>query len=72
MISLTLKEIAEAVDGKIIGNVDALINDVITDSRKIKDGDLFVAIKGDTFDGHNFIEKALNDGAVCAFLVLKQ
>ena len=67
MISLTLKEIAEAVDGKIIGNVDASVNDITTDSRKIKEGDLFVAIKGDTFDGHNFIEKSLNAGAVCTF-----
>ena len=34
-----------------------------TDSRKIKPGDTFVAIKGLTVDGHDFIEKAIELGA---------
>ncbi len=34
-----------------------------TDSRLVKDGDIFVAVKGTVFDGHNFIDQALENGA---------
>ena len=34
-----------------------------TDSRKVKKGDIFVAIKGNTVDGHDYIEKAIENGA---------
>ncbi|NBO18114.1 MAG: UDP-N-acetylmuramoyl-tripeptide--D-alanyl-D-alanine ligase [Proteobacteria bacterium] len=36
------------------------------DSRKVQPGDLFVAIKGDVFDGHDFVKDALAKGAVAA------
>ncbi|PIS22459.1 UDP-N-acetylmuramoyl-tripeptide--D-alanyl-D-alanine ligase, partial [candidate division WWE3 bacterium CG08_land_8_20_14_0_20_41_10] len=36
---------------------------VCTDNRLIKPGDYFVAIKGENFDGHNFIDSALQKGA---------
>jgi UDP-N-acetylmuramoyl-tripeptide--D-alanyl-D-alanine ligase len=35
-----------------------------TDSRDVKPGDLFIALKGDRFDGHDFVEAALRQGAV--------
>ncbi len=38
------------------------------DTRTIKDGDIFVAIRGDQFDGHNFVEKAFSLGAVAALV----
>ena len=34
-----------------------------TDSRKVKKGDTFIAIKGNTVDGHDYIEKAIENGA---------
>ena len=37
--------------------------DLITDSRKIKQGDTFIAIKGIDNDGHNYIEQAIKNGA---------
>ena len=40
------------------------INDVQIDSRKIKSGTLFIAVKGVAFDGHQFIDKAIEAGAV--------
>ncbi|NOZ55732.1 MAG: UDP-N-acetylmuramoyl-tripeptide--D-alanyl-D-alanine ligase [Calditrichaeota bacterium] len=39
---------------------------VSTDSRKIRSGDLFVALRGERFDGHEFVETALQRGAVAA------
>jgi len=39
---------------------------VCTDSREIRPGDLFVALKGDRFDGHDFVATAVRRGAVAA------
>ncbi len=38
---------------------------VSTDTRTIAEGDIFVALKGDVFDGHAFLEKAIDNGARC-------
>ena len=39
---------------------------VTTDSRAVQPGELFVALRGDRFDGHQFVETALNQGAIAA------
>ena len=39
------------------------IKDIVIDSRKLKKGDLFIAIKGKNYDGHDFIEDAILKGA---------
>ena len=44
------------------------ITGVSTDSREIKNGDLYLAIKGDRFDGHQFLDQALLNGAVAALV----
>ena len=46
------------------GNIDVEIKDVNIDSRKIKDGHLFIAMKGTQVDGHKFINKAIELGVV--------
>lgn len=48
---------------KIYGNTDVLINEIQFDSRKIKAKDVFVAQKGLLFDGSQFIDKAIENGA---------
>ena len=48
---------------EIYGNTDVVINNIQFDSRLVQKNDLFVAQKGVTVDGHQFIEKALNLGA---------
>ena len=69
MKPFTLEEIAIACGGKYIGD-EALKQNTITsverDSRAIKKGSLFLAIKGERVDGHDFIEKCYDAGAVCA------
>src|SRR3989304_7234297 len=66
---LTIEEIIKATGGKILhGSYVLPVSGISIDSRTIKDGELFVAIKGDVFDGHNFIEDAMKKGA-CGALV---
>ncbi|MBR2616460.1 MAG: UDP-N-acetylmuramoyl-tripeptide--D-alanyl-D-alanine ligase [Clostridia bacterium] len=52
---LTLSEIAHAVGGALHGNGDTVIHGVSTDSRRIGEGDIFIALRGERFDGHDFI-----------------
>lgn len=49
---------------RFYGDEDLDISRIIFDSREVKKGDLFVAIKGTEADGHGFIEKAISAGAV--------
>ena len=48
----------------VTGRTDVEVKDVQTDSRKITDGSLFIAIRGVNVDGHQFIEKVVANGAV--------
>lgn len=46
------------------GSTDVAINSIDFDSRKVSMNDVFVAIRGTLSDGHDFIEKAINQGAI--------
>src|SRR3989338_4527664 len=60
----TVRDILGAVKGKLLsGNPDEILTGISTDTRKIKNAELFVAIKGDKFDGHSFILDAVSKGA---------
>ncbi len=48
---------------KVIGHTNHEIAGIQLDSRKIQEGHLFIAIKGELVDGHDFIEKAIGQGA---------
>ncbi len=48
----------------LLGKLDIVINKIQYDSRKITKGDLFVAIKGEASDGHDFINSAIEKGAI--------
>lgn len=60
-----LSDIASIVRGELHG-LDAEIHGIATDSRSISAGSLFVALKGEKFDGHDFIEDAFHHGATAA------
>ena len=64
MIKLRVKDILDATGGSLIaGNRDSFINGISTDSRGIKKGELFFALKGPRFDGNKFVRDALSKGA---------
>lgn len=72
MIPLTLTDIAQATRGTIVNGAakDTVIDTVCTDTRTIAAGCLFIALQGDNFDGHQFIEQAQSAGA--AMLLVHQ
>jgi UDP-N-acetylmuramoyl-tripeptide--D-alanyl-D-alanine ligase len=59
----TVQELLAATGGTLHGNIALPMNGISIDSRNIAPGDIFVAIKGDTHDGHSFVVKALQAGA---------
>ena len=65
MLPMTIQEIAAAVEGKWLNPFEhsAPVTEVCTDSRKITEGCLFLPWVGERFDGHDFIEKAMEGGA---------
>jgi UDP-N-acetylmuramoyl-tripeptide--D-alanyl-D-alanine ligase len=62
----TLEEIVSATGGKVEGRSKASrFDEIVTDSSKVKTGSVFVALKGERFDGHRFVKDAINRGAGC-------
>lgn len=59
----TSAEIAGAVGGELFGSGDAVVTGVSTDTRTIEKGTLFIAVKGERFDGNDFIAQAAEKGA---------
>ena len=67
MKPIFIEEVIKAVNGYINKNFNTdniFIQNVSTDTRNIKKGDLFIPIKGENFDGHNFINVAFEKGAI--------
>lgn len=65
---MLLSAAASLLQGKLLGGVDQTFSRVVTDSRSIQAGDLFVALRGERFDGHDFAEEAIRQGAVGAII----
>lgn len=70
MEPMTIREILEAVDGKLLGefsDLDLTVKHVFTDSRNPDPGALFIPLVGERFDGHAFLNEALEGGAAGCF-----
>ena len=70
MEKLTVRQLLEAVNGTLLGgfdDMDASVAGVSTDSRSIGPGCLFIPLEGERFDGHSFINTALESGAAGCF-----
>ena len=59
---LSIRDIIKATGGSIVVEGDAEFTGVSIDSRTIKSEELFIALKGDRFDGHDFLSDALKVG----------
>lgn len=71
MIELRYKKLLDMVTGNPFPEKpieDLLIKGVSIDSRKIEPQNLFIAIKGERFDGHDFIKDALDKGSSCVII----
>src|SRR5258708_24319241 len=69
MNPLTLSQIAQFAGAWLSsGDGTVVINKVSTDSRTIKPGELFVALRGENFEGHDFIEAGAKAGATGALV----
>lgn len=63
-----IKRISQAVSGEMrnCGDcADKLISSVSTDTRTIQSGAIFIALRGENMDGHNYLSTAIEKGAVC-------
>ena len=69
--SATVAKLAEITAAKPINLSDAAIlaiASITTDTRNIKSGDVFVALRGENFDGHEFVTEAIAKGAIAAIV----
>jgi UDP-N-acetylmuramoyl-tripeptide--D-alanyl-D-alanine ligase len=67
---MSANTIAMWTHGRLHG-ADATVTGVVIDTRQVKPGDLFVAIKGDRVDGHDYLADAAARGAVAAMVTRK-
>jgi UDP-N-acetylmuramoyl-tripeptide--D-alanyl-D-alanine ligase len=65
---MTLNEIVKIVGGKTKLNSNEEIKDIKTDTRKINKGDIFIALKGKNYDGHDYINEAIKKGATACIV----
>jgi len=64
MKPISLQDIVKAVEGDVCITENISIENISIDSRNIKENALFIPIKGENFDGHDYIEKAFSEGAI--------
>ena len=74
MTLFTVEELREVVSAKVlagggIGWTKSRIRGISLDTRSLRPGDCFLALRGDRFDGHDFVATALSRGAVGAIVL---
>jgi UDP-N-acetylmuramoyl-tripeptide--D-alanyl-D-alanine ligase len=71
---ITLRDVLEGSRGSLRGNAapDLIFGRVRHDSRQVQRGDLFVAIAGEHFDGHDFVDDARANGATGALVAARR
>lgn len=67
MISFSLSQMAREIEARQLGD-DVRFSSVSIDTRTLQPGDLFVALSGPNFDGHDYLEQAFQRGAVAALV----
>ena len=64
---MELNEVANILNASIVGD-NCQFGNIAIDSRSLADGDLYVALHGENFDGHDFISHAVEQGAVATLV----
>jgi len=67
-LNLTATEIARVTKGVLTGVTDCTIHSISTDTRSIKEGDIFLALEGENFNGHEYVAQAIKKGALGAIV----
>lgn len=66
-MKLTIREVLESTGGTLVaGSPDAKVGGVSTDSRTVRPGDLFFALRGERHDGHRYLSEVFQKGAAAA------
>ena len=65
MMAMQLSEAAQVLDGRCVAG-DVFFRGVSTDTRQLQAGNLFVALQGPNFDGHDYLDAAREQGAAAA------
>ena len=69
MKTISLKQVSDWCDGTLLkGTPDMLLSSLSTDSRNLDGKDIFLALKGDRFDGHKFVREADESGVLCVIV----
>ena len=64
----TVEQLAAWCGGKVVGDGQTVVNAITFDSRKAAEGSLFIALRGDRADGHDYVAAAAQQGAVAALV----
>ena len=70
MIKLTTQQLAQILNADLIGDEQVVVENINTDTRKAVSNSLFLALKGEHFDAHQYLDKAVEQGATA--LVVQQ
>jgi len=70
MIKLTTQQLAQILNANLIGDEQTAVENINTDTRKSVSNSLFFALKGEHFDAHQYLDKAVEQGATA--LVVQQ
>ena len=63
MIKLTTQQLAQILNANLIGDGQVVVENINTDTRKAVSNSLFFALKGEHFDAHQYLDKAVEQGA---------
>ena len=63
---LTIRQVAAAAGGEIQAcDPDEIVKEISTDTRRLSEGAVYIALSGANFNGHQFVPQAIEQGAVC-------
>lgn len=68
-MNIYVKDVVEKCKGKLLyGDKNLILDNFCKDTREIKEGDIYLGIRGETFDGNLFYRDAFDNGAKCCIL----